>query len=277
MDCKLFTLSSRDAQNQKHVAFVVGCGKWDCAHCARVNVKRFMARIIHGIEALGDEKWYLWTATLPPHERGFEKSVTAWRTKWRKLYYELKNEQKRQKWGVIHLIRVYEKHKDGTLHIHVISNQNLQSSKKRGGGWHWREEYKVKRRDHSIYYRSAWLEEKAKKVGLGYICECRPLEANKDGNDHYLIAGYVSKYLTKSDLGNYPKGFHRVEFSQQFPHLPKRIAEGVITPFSVINWGMDTINGWEMVDNTPNAHIEKLIEEYEAWYSKKYGVIAEGG
>lgn len=272
--CSKIPLSKRDVNTQTHTAFCVGCKKWDCEDCAKTNVKRFMARVINGILTLGEgNNWYLWTLTVSTRDRGFEPSIKAFREGYRKLYYELKNEQKRQKWGDIHLIKVFEKHKDGTLHIHIISNLNLQSSKdsKVKGGYVFRDEYKVTRRNKSTgrneeYYRSAWLEDKCKKSGLGYICECRPLKAH-DGKSHFLVAGYVAKYLSKSDLASYPKYFHRVEFSQNFPQLEKTLS-GVVSFFSVKQWNVDTENDWHMVDKMPPNRLEELIAEYLSWQIK---------
>lgn len=182
------------------------CKRWSCAPCAARNGRRWIARILHGINTL-DGIW--WMATVTAHERwrGQEKSLKNLRQGWRKLY-----DRARRKHGTSSYVRVWEHHKDGSFHLHFLVDTN------------WSER---------------WLKDNARGCGMGYQCEVH--EVDNAGQ----VVGYIAKYFMKQldDAENgyqWPENLRRVSVSQAWPKLPQ------VADFSRFRWDVyETRDGQE--------------------------------
>jgi hypothetical protein len=264
-ECKRIKLYRRDTNAQESEIVAVRCGLWSCDYCAEVNKKRVMARAITG--ASTQKHWYLVTLTAHPSATTFESSLKNLHTGWTKLYANMKKVVREHGLGDMMYVKVWERHKDNRLHLHLLININFQSrvkrvktsdKRKRNREYVFVSEYKVKRkRDSSIYYRSAWLADYASNAGMGYICECRPLRGIGAQESYWGVVGYISKYLTKQTYAQFPKHFHRVEFSQNFPKLPDLDD----SEWHNLDWSLifdDMAMGWR-VDDTTNSNVLGLI------------------
>lgn len=182
------------------------CKRWSCAPCAARNGRRWIARILHGINTL-DGIW--WMATITAHEltRGQERSMANLRAGWKKLY-----NRARRKHGTRQYVKVWEHHRDGSFHLHFLVDTN----------WSQR-----------------WLKDNARSCGMGYQCESR--KAENAGQ----VAGYISKYLVKQlhDAENgqrWPESLRRIEVSRAWPKLPE------MADFSRFRWDVyETRQGQE--------------------------------
>ncbi len=154
---------------------------WACPECALKNVKRWIARIIDGINSLGGD-WYFLTVTAHKWWRG-EKSLINLRANWHKLRKRLARLAK--KLGVkLEYVRVWEHHKDGSYHLHLIAN---------------------------VPATTKWLKDNSAKCGMGFMAHRDELV------NAGQAAGYVAKYMLKQSsddtLHDFPKGARRIEVS----------------------------------------------------------------
>lgn len=168
------------------------CKMWDCPHCAAKNAKRWIARIINHInKADTPNGWQMFTLTAHRKTRGEYKSVLNLRSGWKKLYNRMRYE-----FGVSEYVKVWERHKDRTFHLHGIVN-NSDIDKK-------------------------WLKENAVQCGMGYQIDIH--EVDNAGQ----VAGYIAKYFMKAQSVSdnpYPKGLRRIEVSRNWMKLPDMQAD----------------------------------------------------
>lgn len=180
----------------EHIAILTrpACKMWNCKPCAARNARKWLARIINHINKNPDCDWHF--ATLTAHEkwRGVERSVANLRQGWKKLYNRLKRQITN-----IAICRVWESHKDGSFHLHLLMS-------------------------HGVTKRS--LKDGARACGMGYQVDIQRVE------NAGQAAGYVAKYFLKSEvIGNYPKGMRRIEATRNWLELPDLKAETLLTWF----------------------------------------------
>lgn len=166
---------------EKVVLFQKGtCKMWACESCGARNAKRWIARIIKGCNTHADD-WYFCTMTADENWRGKNSSLKNLRRNWPKLRKRLARLAKKH--GVeLFYVRVWEAHKDGSFHMHLVTNFPVTTK---------------------------WLKDNAKTCGMGY--QARSEKAKNPGQ----VAGYISKYMVKSlpNATEYPKGARRIEVS----------------------------------------------------------------
>lgn len=166
------------------------CKLWLCPFCARRNKREWRWRIMSTIEQRDEnENWYLWTLTLSPktHSSGdTATSLDVWRASWNKLMGKL-----RYRFGKFMYIRVFETHKSGILHVHMLANVTFGDIRKITQV----NEDQTK----NIRHHSDELETIMRSYGLGKIHDIKPIETtNYDNNGHARnVSAYVTKYLTK--------------------------------------------------------------------------------
>lgn len=173
-----------DESNQR-VEFAKGsCNMWSCETCGARNAKRWIARIIDGCNSLDVESWYFATITAHRKWRGSNRSLTNIRANWNMLrmrMMRLTNERGEE----FYYARVWEAHKDGSFHMHLITNAPVSTR---------------------------WLKDNSAQCGLGY--QAKFDEVVNAGQ----VAGYISKYMLKSMpyATWYPKGARRIEVSRNW-------------------------------------------------------------
>lgn len=177
-------LIGSSADKKKAVFVRPGCHLWNCPVCGPKNGLRWIARMLHATNAIGG-KWSFVTITAHRSWRG-PRSLKNIRKNWPKL-------RKRVVRAVdyeLHYLWIYERHKDMSWHVHMLTNANLPT---------------------------AWWKDNCAECGLGYQAKSVELENYGYG------AGYVAKYLLKQcDLEpGYPKNMRRITTSRNFPELPE--------------------------------------------------------
>lgn len=175
-----------------HQAILVkaSCKMWNCPTCGARLAKLWIAKVINGVNKLGGN-WYFFTLTSNRVHRGIQ-SVKAIRRGWKLLYNRILALWDKDA-GILYYCKVWEQHKNGTFHLHMLAN------------------FKVTKR---------WLKDNCFHVGLGYQAHIKAI-----GNAGQ-IAGYMAKYTLKnatiSQGGvDFPKGLRRIETSHKWPILPK--------------------------------------------------------
>lgn len=167
------------------IVYVPRCKQWSCPYCAIVNRSQWAMRIHDGVENYksdGLEDWSFLTLTSRGYLSTFEETVKAWPKAWSRLSSRLRRKTKGLKY-----VLLPEQHKDGRLHVHLVTTARP-----------------TKR----------WLKDSSFACGLGYMADAEPLKSSKKA------AWYVSKYLGKT-LGvlDWPPKFRRIRTSQKWPQL----------------------------------------------------------
>lgn len=174
------------------------CKRWKCKECAERNKLHWSKKAFYGLNYYIEKGEKFFFVTITSHERlkTFEQTVYVWRKAWRKLQERVRRVVK--KLGLIwHYIYLPEKHEDGRLHVHLISNVEMGES---------------------------WWKDNGRACGLGYMNFEKPLRSAQQG------ARYVTKYVTKSlGVEDWVESFRRVNTSQNFPQLEEEIekTEGI--------------------------------------------------
>lgn len=178
------------------------CKQWDCEYCSVNNAKKWVARVVNGVNEIGGQ-WFFMTLTSHSKMRGETASLKNLRQGWRKIYNRII-----RKFGKFNYVRVFEHHKDNTIHVHILCDVELPYKKRWG-------KLKGKGKKRWIY-RCKYLKDISAQCGIGYQADYQPLD------NAGLAAWYVSKYLGKA-IGNskFPKNLRRIQVSQKFPHLPE--------------------------------------------------------
>lgn len=161
----------------------LGCKMWDCPYCS-IRRKGFLViKTYQGIEhykANGSEHWYFGTLTMHKNWRGWA-SIVNFQKNWNKFYQRLK----RATDETLYYVLLPETHRDGSLHVHLIST--CPQSKD-------------------------WWKDNGAACGMGFKNDNQPLHSTSKA------AWYVTKYVQKS-LGraDWPLRFRRVRFSRFWP------------------------------------------------------------
>lgn len=135
--------------------------------------------------------WFFWTLTLVGKDhKGLLHSLDIWRSQWHKLRKRIIRAV-----GKMRYVRVFEPHKDGTLHIHLLADKTYDDVEiipaKNG----------AKQRHESPKLRKQLI-----KLGLGYIHDIKPIttEEIEDNGIARNISAYIIKYMTKDSM-NYSR------------------------------------------------------------------------
>jgi len=135
---------------------------------------------IEAYKANGIQGWYFGTLTMNKRWRG-AASVTNFRKNWNKFYQRMK----RKTDGSLYYILLPEPHKDGSLHVHIIS---------------------------TCQAGSRWWKDTGAKCGMGFQNQNEPLRSTAKA------AWYVTKYVGKSiENTKWPDDLRRVRFSVRWP------------------------------------------------------------
>ncbi len=199
-----------DYPNKKAVYIQARCKMWSCASCGHRNAAQWTARVIQGINHYSGQ-WYFMTLTAHRYWRGEIRSLINLRQGWTKLYHRFLRMV-----GKFHYIKIYEHHKDGSLHLHLLTDLKLaykysmKQSKKTG------QLIKV--------YRSKVLKDMAAQCGIGYKADYQPLENTG------LAAWYLTKYLHKSiGKSDFPRSLRRIQASTGWPKLPEKGGDSLLS------------------------------------------------
>lgn len=193
------------------------CKMWNCPTCAAKNARRWIAKVINGVNKLGGGWSFL---TLTSHKRRRKaKSVNCLREGWKKFYNRILaylGKSAQDFW----YCKVWEQHKDGTFHLHVLCN---------------------------VLISERWAKDNAAECGMGNQSDWHSIE------NAGQVAGYMAKYTLKNadmarDGIEWPKGLRRIETSRNWPDLPK------IKASEEIGWIVKMTRG-EQVQSANRYHL----------------------
>jgi hypothetical protein len=169
---------------RKTVIFTPNCKQWSCEVCSLKNTKKWIARVINGVNELGGD-WYMLTLTSHEKMRGTSASLKCLREGFTKL-----NERMRRKYGSKNYVKVWEMHEDKTLHLHLLIDCKMPKK---------------------------WIKDNARACGMGYQVDFHKVD------NAGMVAGYIAKYTLKNaaNLPDMPKNLRRIQCSLKFPKLPE--------------------------------------------------------
>jgi len=164
------------------------CDCWDCPECAARNAKRWIARIVNGVNKMDTaNSWQMFTLTAHEKWRSDNSSVKNLRQGWKKLYNRL-----RYTYGVSNYTKVWEMHEIRGFHLHGLIDSIVDMR---------------------------WLKDNARACGMGYQVDIH--EVDNAGQ----VAGYIAKYFLKSEhereKRQFPRGLRRIECSRSWMKLPE--------------------------------------------------------
>ena len=183
-------LKGKDYENSEIVVYRARCKLWSCEYCANINRRVWQARIWKEVERSKSEQWTFFTFTLlgeyHGHAESLKSSLLKWRDVWDKLMKRLKRE-----YGKFRYLRVFETHKDGTFHVHMLADVVVSDAVERVNN------------NGKVVYESETILGHLNALELGWIHDCKPIVADgrDDGSYMALVASYVAKYLTKDIQG----------------------------------------------------------------------------
>lgn len=164
--------------------FKADCKLWSCEECAQKRKTRVAARAGRGAEYFASVGFPVQFTTLTCHRkvRGLDASIKRWRECWPKL-----RKRVARACPEFHYAVFPEKHKDGTMHVHLLETSGLEKR---------------------------WFKDNCAQIGLGFM-------ADVQGCEHAGRAvSYATKYITKSvNVESWPKSFHRFRYSRQWPDV----------------------------------------------------------
>lgn len=185
------------------------CGMWTCAFCAEKNRSIWRARLINHIMQNIHKSWSWFTLTAHSKARGAFRSIKNLRNAWDKLIKRMK-----RKYGDFDYVRIFERHKDGSYHIHCIASLYFDDIA-------YRVTRNGKKAGVPVPY-SQWLKKTAIKLKTGMYTHAENFAdkfanierikgeiAKKEEIDHTvteleikamqagLVASYITKYVTK--------------------------------------------------------------------------------
>lgn len=179
------------------------CKMWTCDYCAKINREMWQAKIIHGINQIGGDEWSFITLTAHENANNLQSSMRNIQNGWKKLQTRIRRKITSEgKEKTLHYARVYEQHKDGRVHWHMVASwvpsDYIHPDNGKGKG-------------------SRWISDNARQCGMGY----QTMALSIDGHGGY-IASYVTKYMVKSSH-EWPKNTRIITTSRNWP--TKTIAE----------------------------------------------------
>jgi len=180
--------SPMDDERKEAMAYRARCKQWDCAYCAEINRKVWRARIMLEVQKQ-KASWHFWTLTLQgsDHRSDTAYSLQVWRDSWDKLMKRVKREL-----GAMRYARVFEGHRDGTLHVHLLADKTYADVRE------------IVEDDGRKNYRSETLKRALTALSLGWRHDLKPIVTESAENDGEArnVSAYMVKYLTKGIQGN---------------------------------------------------------------------------
>lgn len=234
-------LHTTGSGSKEGLVYRARCKQWSCAYCAEINRRVWRARIMLEVEKSSDQSWYFWTITLDgsDHGKGTAHSLQVWREHWDNLMKRVRRDVK-----TLRYVRVFEAHKTGTLHVHMLADKTYDDVTQ------------VIEDDGRDNWRSDTLKAHLTALKLGWRHDVRPIitvDFEENGNARNVSA-YVCKYLTKSIQSN----------------IRERLRDAGMSRVRMIQ----TSRGWSNVPTSDNQRVWDVggvtFEDYDK-------LVADGG
>jgi hypothetical protein len=215
------------------------CGMWDCDYCADINRKKWRVFLFDRLPQVS-KAWSMLTITCDSPQHASKTTLSYVVANFDKLMKRLK-----RLWGSFEYVRVYERHKSGEFHAHLLISYIPSDYPKKSV---WR-----KLRGRVAYRGAAYYQLKTACVEVGFGEQVDISPVLEDGYDGYkvpanpaIVASYVTKYMSK-DMANMPKGTRRIQTSSGIGALPK--SDGLLRFTKRHFLLVDDVVGYTVYDN----------------------------
>lgn len=219
--CENFTGYLIGTKSGSAIRVRLRCKQWSCEYCAAINANQWQGHLLNTVDKMtksdgGWMRWYLLTVTADGQNRTAHGSAASLQAHWN-VIRQLFSDQTKKMGQRMSYVRVFESHKDGSMHLHAIVR-----SVALGNAWvdsrRAAKAYRALQAGKSIRPNEFTTRLKGytmSKSGLGFMSEIVPIVAYDGYNDVAVIAAYVVKYLTKECQSfDLPKGARRIVTSR---------------------------------------------------------------
>jgi len=202
------------------------CKSWQCPYCAAKNRQMWRKHLRKRINAMGGKWWFV---TLTAHEttRTEAASLANLRSNLDRLFKRLRRIFER-----IDYVRVYEVHKTGAFHAHLVVcglSARVQKIRTRGGFEAFRATNQA--RGKGNWSIRTWFRRTARQLQMGYMVDVSAME-----NTPQVVA-YVTKYMSKAAQNFHVPGLRRIQASQRIGSPKEKSGGGWVVSRAV--WGGD--------------------------------------
>jgi len=189
-------------QTQPGVIVVVriGCGSWRCPVCCKENRRRWQKHLMRALPKISQNWWFV-TLTAHSKKRGAESSLENLRSNLDRFFKRI-----RRVWSHIEYVRVYEVHKKGAFHAHLLVSglsARVQKFTAPNGAEYFRPTLSGK--SVGNWSIRTWFKRTAAALEMGYMVDIQQVEGV------HRAVNYVVKYLTKEAQGFYVKGLRQIQ------------------------------------------------------------------
>lgn len=227
----------------------VRCKMWSCSFCCKKNREMWLNFLQAKLQRISSNWWFL---TLTAHER--DRSAAGSLANLRK---GIDNVIKRvhRVWKDVSYVRVFEKHKTGAYHAHIImANLTNRVTRRINRNKTITTAPYLDDVPGKTWGVQTWFRRACRACKMGYMVTVRHLD-----NDQQAVR-YVAKYMTKAAQSFYARGLRRIQTSPRIGSPVKRARGGWIAAKYV--WASDVPEGASLVDlNT------KEVILYDYWKS----------
>lgn len=230
------------------------CNHWDCPRCGQIRAKQEYARIVHGIHELSKvyDGIFFQTITCRGKDTSKNEADNSY-LQWTTTLLDSYRARVKSKGGYWCYVQVTERQKRGLPHSHFLTTFEPFDLKMGTIRRYKRIRGDVVAEDVPAL-RSAWLSRAVVRSGLGEQYDISRVR------DEAAASRYVAKYMFKESnfVADWPKGWRRVRYSQNFPKLPELKTDAFV---------LRTWQDWGKLGAlaTVVAPRDQDVEEYAAW------------
>ena len=192
------------------------CNHWDCKRCGVQRAREEYGRMVEGIRTLAATMpLYMLTITCQGEGESVEKSEELYGKRTNRFLTSFRSRVKR-KGGQWHYVQVTERQKRRHPHSHFLTTSNPFDLYD-GYVQKWKNGHDGNDGYKSVpALRSNWLSNALVKSELGEQYDVSLVRSTEGASR------YCAKYLFKPSIfaGDWPKGWKRIRYSQDFPKLP---------------------------------------------------------
>jgi len=190
------------------------CKSWQCPYCAKENRREWREHLRKVLPQI-TENWWFVTLTAHEKDRTAAGSLQNLRANIERLFKRI-----RRVWKSVEYVRVYEPHKKGAYHAHLLVSglsARVQRFETPQGVEYWREAV-FARTVGNLSVRT-WLSRTARSMEMGYMVDVQEVHGITQP------VSYVVKYLTAEKQAFWVKSLRRVQPSRRIGS-PKHPGDG---------------------------------------------------
>lgn len=201
ISCPNFSLIVWKREAGRVVMSRIRCKMWSCPYCAKVNREMWRSHLKKRIGSIGGQWWFI-TVTAAEWYREKAKSLENLRRGLNLLFKRIK-----RVFGKVEYVRVYELHKKGAFHAHLIMSSlsgRVHYRRARSGQ---RCFYPTEIRGMETWSLKTWFKKSCRASKIGYMVDVQRIEGIQK------VVNYICKYITKEGQDFDVRGVRRIQTS----------------------------------------------------------------